>query len=71
MNINIKIIKRKYDLYEIDRNLLDMFPGRTCFGCGKKFKLHDMVSIAFTDRGNKVFHIDCLRAVMEQSQELT
>jgi len=67
IGISIEATKCKYDFCEVTSDILYMFPfpGRVCFGCGKKFKLHDMVSMAMTDRGNKLFHTDCLRAAMK------
>lgn len=67
-SINIKITRCEYDLYKVDRDLVDMFPDRTCFGCGKRFKVGDMASVAFTDRGNKLFHTGCLRAAMKSEK---
>lgn len=65
MSINIEITKVHHDFYETNENVLNMFPSRGCFGCGKKFKLRDMVSVALTDRGNKLFHARCLQAAMD------
>lgn len=65
MNIDIEITRVMYDFYETDDDVLLLFPNRPCFGCGRKFELHDMVSVAFTDRGNKLFHTSCLQARME------
>lgn len=63
MNIDIEITKVHHDFYETNKNILNVFPGRRCFGCWKKFKLYDMVSVALTDRGNKLFHAYCLRGL--------
>ena len=60
MNISLDITQTRAGLYTVTDRIKGMFPHRRCFKCGKSFEVGDSVAVAFTDRGNKLFHDDCL-----------
>ena len=53
------------DLYNVSEKTMWIDARRECWICGQSFVIGDSVTVAMTDKGNKLLHTRCYKAQAE------
>jgi len=54
-------VQRVEELYKVCAETMPFDSRRSCWLCGEPFKLGDGMTVAFTEKGNKVMHSRCYK----------